>query len=537
MGGTFTPPQIANLHLWFDAASTYVTKDGSDRVSTWADRSANAWDGTGTGSPLPLWQANQVKGNPAIYYAGAQYFDVEAAAVAALTGADKAFTLLAVVKRTTPVAVNGHVFGLTDTANGIPLVSLTNVATNAPWGVYRRGDDNSLKSAVTQNDQADGEWHLMTINFTGTTVQLRMNGTSVLTTSALDAGDATLSRLLIGGAKAGAGALNSPWIGDMAEIIMYARSLGTTEQAIVEKYLARKYFYAYAQHAATLITPTYDTSGEALHPSVVYRAAGWGTYGHKYWMAMTPYPSMNDEYEDPSILHSNDGETWTVPTGLTNPIDDGGTSPDHNADTELAWNADYTKLYCFWTHWTNASSTYKVYRMESTNGSTWTGKTEVLSDTGYQFVSPGILHDGTNYRMYVVDITGSPNAVKYRTCSTLNGTWSAATTCTINGIPSGRDPWHLSVYKQAANYIMLLDTCTLDASGTEARLGLATSTDGDTWTFRGEFMFKSGAGWDNSHIYRASMIPLGGIQWDLFYSGISSTNHPYIARTSLELYL
>jgi len=84
---------------------------------------------------------------------------------------------------------------------------------------------------------------------------------------------------------------------------------------------------------------------------------------------------------------------------------------------------------------------------------------------------------------------------------------------------------------------MLLDTCTLDVSGTEARLGLATSSDGVTWTFRGEFMFKSGADWDNSHIYRSSMINLGNGQWDLFYSGISSTNHPHIARTTLELYL
>ena len=532
----FSPADISNLHVWFDSA--YVTKDGSDRVSTWFDRSANAWDATGTGSPLPLWRADQVKSQPAIYFAGAQYFNVEGAATDGMEGDDLPFTVFAVVKRTTPVTVNGHVFALTnDGADGVALVSLTNVATNTPWGVYRRGGDAVLKSAVSQNAQADGEWHIMTWNHAGTTTTLRMNGTSILTTTAMDAASIPLARFNIGVAVAGGSAANSYWTGDIAEFVMFARSLNATEQAQIEKYLARKYFYAYAQHASTLVTPTYDTSGQALHPSVLYRATGWGTYGHKYWMAMTPYPSMNDEYEDPSILCSNDGETWIVPIGLTNPIDDGGTSPDHNADTELAWNADYSKLYCFWTHWTNGTTTYRVYRMESTNGSTWTNKTEALSGSGYQFVSPGIVFDGANYRMYVVDITGSPNAIKYRTCATLDGTWSAATTCTVNGIPSGRDPWHLAVYLSGSTYVMLLDTCTLDASGTEARLGLATSTDGETWTFRGEFMFKSGASWDASHIYRSTMVPLGGNQWDLFYSGIGATNQPYIARTTLELYL
>lgn len=536
---TFSPAQIANLHLWLDAATNYVTKDGSNRVSLWIDRSANAWDGTGTGSPLPLWQANQVKGNPAIYYAGAQYFDVEAAAATALTGSDTPFTFFAVVKRTTPVSVNGHVFALTDTSAGIPLVCLTNVATNTPLGTYRRGDDNSLKSALSQNAQADGEWHLLSWRFTGTTSELRLNGTSILTTSALDAGSATLSRLLIGGAKSGLGALNSPWTGDMAEVIMYARSLTDGEIDQAEAYLAGKYFYGWAEGVTSyLTTPTYDTSGQALHPSVVYRAAGWN--GKAYWMAMTPYPDMNDEYEDPSILCSTDGTTWTVPVGLTNPIDAGGASPNHNADPELYWDSTYTKLYCFWTYWNNGAGIYKVYRMDSTDGSTWANKTEALTGTGYLFVSPAILYDGSVYRMYVVDITGSPNVIKYRTAPTLNGTWSAPNTCTISGIPSGRDPWHLSVYKVGASYVMLLTTCTIDVSGAEARLGLATSTDGITWTFRGELMFKQGSGWSDESIYRASMIPLSGDTFDLFYSGFnneaSPNRHPHIARTTLTTY-
>jgi len=52
-------------------------------------------------------------------------------------------------------------------------------------------------------------------------------------------------------------------------------------------------------------TPTYDGSGQVVNPDVVYFPSGW--HGYKYWLAMTPYPNSNDDYENPSILVSNDG--------------------------------------------------------------------------------------------------------------------------------------------------------------------------------------------------------------------------------------
>ena len=297
--------------------------------------------------------------------------------------------------------------------------------------------------------------------------------------------------------------------------------------------------YNIARAATYLDTPTYCFGAvgvdEALHPSVVYRAAGWN--GKKYWMAMTPYPDLDATWENPSILCSADGTTWTVPAGLTNPLDEVG-GPDHNADPELFWDATYTKLYCFWNYWDNPN--YTVFRMESTDGATWTNKQAALTGAGYIFVTPAILHDGTNYRMYVVDITTNPNGLKYRTCSTLDGTWSAPVTCTVNGIPALRDMWHMSVYKNLAGaYTMLLTTCTVNVSGVAGRLGVATSADGITWTFQGETLLPSVAGWDNSNIYRASAVQTGALTWDVWYSaystGVSPNQAPHIARTTMTV--
>src|SRR5690625_4256142 len=53
---------------------------------------------------------------------------------------------------------------------------------------------------------------------------------------------------------------------------------------------------------------TYDGSGQATHPDVLYFENGWG--GYKYWMAYTPYPFSDDSLENTSITYSNDGVNW-----------------------------------------------------------------------------------------------------------------------------------------------------------------------------------------------------------------------------------
>lgn len=73
------------------------------------------------------------------------------------------------------------------------------------------------------------------------------------------------------------------------------------------------------------LTPTYDGSGQAVHPSLVYFRDGWGNdrarNNWRYWLVMTPFPNKKERYENPSILVSNEGVKWRVPPGLKNPIE------------------------------------------------------------------------------------------------------------------------------------------------------------------------------------------------------------------------
>lgn len=62
-GGSTTPPILddGNTVAWFDMDLAYITKDGSDFVSVWADRTSNGNDlAQAVGTNQPLWTVDGV---------------------------------------------------------------------------------------------------------------------------------------------------------------------------------------------------------------------------------------------------------------------------------------------------------------------------------------------------------------------------------------------------------------------------------------------------------------------------------------------
>jgi|GEM_PF-2888962 len=103
-----------------------------------------------------------------------------------------------------------------------------------------------------------------------------------------------------------------------------------------------------------LTIPTSDGTGQCVHPSVVYLPEGFG--GYKYWMAMTPYPNLNYETEFPEIVASNDGVTWEVPEGITNPID---TDDSFMPDPSLVYDSPNKQLVVYYTSHDSGGTTYR----------------------------------------------------------------------------------------------------------------------------------------------------------------------------------
>lgn len=267
-----------------------------------------------------------------------------------------------------------------------------------------------------------------------------------------------------------------------------------------------------------LSIPSHVAGDEATHPSVKRFPAGWN--GWRYWMAFTPYTGGDDAVEDPCIAVSQDGTHWQTPAGLTNPLDDQGANGVYNSDTELIVSTDGTTLYCLWR---TVDATYEtLYLRSTTDGITWTAKQQILQVTkaSANTLSPTIQWDGTQWVMWAVDAVPTPNTLTRRTAAALTGPWSAPTVCTVNGLPSGRDLWHVSVIKLGAQYIGLLNDCASGSNGGAGRLYLMRSTDGTTWTLGTTQLISASLSGNYDALYRGCLVPTfedGRLELDMWH--------------------
>lgn len=143
-----------------------------------------------------------------------------------------------------------------------------------------------------------------------------------------------------------------------------------------------------APYAATQLVaiPTYDGSGQTIHPSVLDMGAKW--HGYRWWLADTPYAGQAEALENPSVFASNDRINWVVPAGLANPLDDAwdpGPPMEYNSDTELIYDPVSARMICFWRY--VPGNEQGVLRAKtSTDGSTWSA----TIDVGPVALSPSI---------------------------------------------------------------------------------------------------------------------------------------------------
>jgi hypothetical protein len=288
-------------------------------------------------------------------------------------------------------------------------------------------------------------------------------------------------------------------------------------------------------------TPTYDGSGQAVHPSVIYFPKAWN--GYQYWMAMTPYPSSKSRYENPSILGSNDGKTWVVPSGLTNPIDSGasiGGAGTYTSDPELFYNASNDRLICYY-RWCN-STRDRLYCKCSSDGVTWSNRVLLMTGEFGALIAPSVQLVGSTYYMWVNNDTpgasrGNCAANKIVRYSSNNGTkWGSATICSILGkISGGRYEWHGEVRYANNTYIDLMDSSTGNTPSNNILIVLESS-NGVTWTISSDpFLSKSRTTntWDSTGIYRSTFVLFGNTM-DIWYSAFNSKN-PHMGFTSANL--
>ena len=274
-------------------------------------------------------------------------------------------------------------------------------------------------------------------------------------------------------------------------------------------------------------TPTSDGSGQVVHPSIVYFPDGWN--GYNYWLAMTPYPATDSQYESPEILACNDGVNWVVPAGLTNPIVD-SSSPaalPNNGDPCLFYNEATDELWCYYQR-RSPGNYSRLYLKKSSDGIDWGLSSDLgtlLLDSAevITFTSPTVVKIGLTYHLWYIDTLAAPNVYYHRT-STDGETWAGEETCTINGsMPAGKEGWHLEIryMSEYSDYWMLLTICNTGTPGNQSWMMFARSINGTDWYLYPEVLLEpSAAAWDKNSIYKATFL-LDGSTLQIWYSAFS----------------
>lgn len=247
--------------------------------------------------------------------------------------------------------------------------------------------------------------------------------------------------------------------------------------------------------------PTYDGTGQAVHPDVVAFPDGW--HGHPYWMAMTPYPYDTAERENPSVLVSGDGVGWETPGGLTNPLV-GTPRCDHNSDPDIVYSPNADELYLFYTEVLRSrfcgagTNVNRVKLMTSSDGVDWSEPQTVLEfdlDSAPVYVSPSIVYRNGRFEMWMAS---NADTLVYTT-SADGVKWGPLREASIP-----EPPWHVDVnyVESKGEYWMLY----VDSPVGGANLKFARSSDGIDWRVCSEPVLQPSSSWDNERIYRASFL-------------------------------
>jgi hypothetical protein len=232
--------------------------------------------------------------------------------------------------------------------------------------------------------------------------------------------------------------------------------------------------------------PSPYSPAHTLHFSPVYFKNGFN--GWKYWMAFTPYPDSDSVYENPCIVVSQDGRTWTVPTGVTNPIFAKPTAASaYNSDTDLYWDDTNSRFVLVWRTAGELSGTDTgLFVSTSADGITWATRTRiwtgVISLT--DIASPSIWYNDTIAKWEIVghriDAASPFPFVKITSSSLLSG-WDAASTVLTMTEPSGRAWWHSTFRRLPGGIIVGLLQDNNGTPGASGNLYSAYSADGATF--------------------------------------------------------
>ncbi|MGH7648359.1 MAG: hypothetical protein ACREND_09605 [Gemmatimonadaceae bacterium] len=227
--------------------------------------------------------------------------------------------------------------------------------------------------------------------------------------------------------------------------------------------------------------PTYDGSGQLVHPDVAVFPDGFG--GHEFWLAATPYPNGNANLENPS-LYTDDARHWMVPPGVTNPLIKAPGSPAHNSDPDVVYDPAAKRLRLYYR--LTKDNADDIHMRSSADGAHWSTDVSVVRAPGIAIVSPAVVRtpagqwvmwsvnavqSGCQARTTVLERRTSPDGIH----------WSVPRA--LDAAQPGYVLWHLDVQyiPSKGEYWALIAAYPVGSGCAANDLFFARSADGIAW--------------------------------------------------------
>ena len=274
-----------------------------------------------------------------------------------------------------------------------------------------------------------------------------------------------------------------------------------------------------------LAIPTYDGSGECVHPDILYLNPP--LRGNHFLLTFTPYPYFyNSRLENPSLLASIDGINFHEEKPGMNPLVP-PTAYDHNDDPDILYDAE-RQVYVIHYLETMRPDSENIIRLESKDALSWTRQTAIhydLHTDGRFIVSPAVcrLYQG-GYVMYHVNLSKRPYKIEWLSSSD-GRSWNKKI---INSISSDLNdtltPWHLDILTGNDRYYLLVSCRSHINDSQHQKIMLGESTDLLNWHFHPKPVIETDTSFHNCQsIYRSSGL-ISGHTIGIWYSMVDMDN-------------
>ncbi|KLU62160.1 hypothetical protein CEB3_c15240 [Peptococcaceae bacterium CEB3] len=301
-----------------------------------------------------------------------------------------------------------------------------------------------------------------------------------------------------------------------------------------------------------MVTPTYDRSGQAVHPSVIdfkteYGLQSWG--GSRYWMALTPFPYFWSTHENPSLLVSEDGLRWNNPPGIKNPLVPrplGLINRNYNSDPELIYDPNQNMLILYWRQYSEGAFekiwAKKIFPNHRQSNKILCFEKKWDLKTGLD-LSPTVWRKSAKeWYMWTTD----GNVTMHSYTSGDGFIWSSPQPCNApwNTWNGGYIPWHIAAKPNHLEQTVEFLIAGWPKKGTieNCQLLYATAPMSNPKELSmplAEPLLRRGTGnqWDNGYIYRSSFVREPGSSHTLriWYSACSSEKVWHFGYTEGQL--